>query len=330
APAAAARPFARWRRPEGLDDTVMSETVNKAAQMERLQAFIVMRNGEELAAHAFRGPGLDQTTNVQSLSKSVLAALTGAAIDHGVLEGVDQPIVSVLGDVAPKGGDPRLGDITVDHLLSMRAGLARTSGRNYGRWVMSEDWVRAALAEPFVDEPGGRMLYSTGSYHLLSAMLTRASGRSTLELARAWLGEPLGVSIPPWTRDPQGVFMGGNNMELSPRALAKFGEMCRQGGMAGEARVLPKRWIEQSWTARTVSPFTWHGYGYGWFITRARGYVVNYGWGYGGQMIYVVPDLDLTVVMTSDTAGHDRRNGHRRALDELLIDGVVRAAEIGA
>src|SRR5436305_1527235 len=77
----------------------------------------------------------------------------------------------------PPGIDPRLGGITVDHLLSMRAGLERTSGRqNYGRWVNSPNWIAFALTRPFYDRPGGMMLYSTGNTHLLSAILTDASG----------------------------------------------------------------------------------------------------------------------------------------------------------
>ena len=67
-----------------------------------------------------------------------------------------------------------------------------------------------------------------GSSHLLSAVLTRASGRSTHALAREWLGEPLGIEIPPWPRDPQGIFFGGNDMLMSPRALLRFGELYRQ------------------------------------------------------------------------------------------------------
>ena len=118
-------------------------------------------------------------------------------------------------------------------------GLERTSGRNYGRWVASDNWIRYALGRPFVDEPGGRMLYSTGSYHLLSAGLARAAGSSTLALARDWLGEPLGITIPPWTRDPQGFYLGGNNMALAPRALLRFGEMYRERGSYVGARVLP-------------------------------------------------------------------------------------------
>src|SRR5690606_35523116 len=113
---------------------------------------------------------------------------------------------------------------------------------------------RHALSRPFVAEPGGPMLYSTGSSHLLSAMLTRASGRSTHALAVEWLGEPLGIRIPEWTRDPQGIYLGGNEMQLSPRALARFGELYRNQGRVGARQVIPEDWIEQSWTPRTVSP----------------------------------------------------------------------------
>src|SRR5690606_25899104 len=128
------------------------------------------------------------------------------------------------------------------------AGLGRTSGPNYGRWVSSRNWVRAALAEPFDGEPGGQMLYSTGSTHLLSAILTRAGGRSTLDLARDWLGPVEGFSIDAWDRDPQGIYVGGNQMAMTSRSLAAFGELYRNGGRnrVGE-QVVPEDWIEQSW-----------------------------------------------------------------------------------
>lgn len=316
-------------RPRGLDPDLLERTLAKAAELPQLHALIVARDGVEVAAEAFRGPGLERPVNVKSVSKSVMAALAGAAIERGLLAGVDQPIAPLLDGLVPKDADPRVGAITIDHLLTMRAGLERTSGRNYGRWVNSPDWVRYALSRPFVDEPGGRMLYSTGSYHLLSAVLTRVAGRSTLELARAWLGEPLGIAIPPWTRDPQGFYLGGNNMLLSPRALLRFAEMYRRGGTYDGRRVLPASWIAASWTPRVRSRFTGHAYGYGWFIARAGEHPVFYGWGYGGQMVYVVPDLGLSVVMTSDHTGPSGRNGYVRALHDLLARGIVVAAERG-
>ena len=313
----------------GLDAALLEATLQRAAGLPNLHTLLLARHGEELVARAFRGPGLDRPVNVKSVSKTVMAALAGVAIERGILEGVDQPIVPLLDGLVPADADPRVAAITIDHLLTMRAGLERTSGRNYGRWVSSPNWVRYALSRPFVDQPGGRMLYSTGSYHLLSAVLTQVSGQSTLDLARAWLGEPLGIDIPPWTRDPQGVYLGGNNMVLAPRALLRLGETYRQGGAHAGRRVLPGSWVEASWTPRARSFFTGHHYGYGWFLANARGHRVCYAWGYGGQMIYVVPDLGLTAVMTSDPTAPSGRSGHVRQLHALLADGIVPAAEHG-
>ena len=119
-------------------------------------------------------------------------------------------------------------------------------------------------------------------------------------------------------------------MLLSPRALLRFGEMYRRGGAYEGRRVLPGGWIVASWTPRVRSRFNGHAYGYGWFIVTARGHPVFYAWGYGGQMIYVVPDLALTVIMTSDQSGPSGRSGYVRELHGLLADGLVPAAEGGA
>jgi CubicO group peptidase (beta-lactamase class C family) len=308
----------------------MARTIEVASRLPRLRSLVVLRNGETVAEHRFNGgPPLDRPVNIKSASKSVISAMVGVAIERGALRGVDQPVLSVLKGDAPSEADPRLARLSVGNLLSMQAGLERTSGPNYGRWVSSSNWVRFALSRPFVDEPGGAMLYSTGNTHLLSAMLTRASGRSPYELAQEWLARPLGIAIPPWPRDRQGIYFGGNDMLLSPRDMARFGELYRNDGLVNGRRVLPASWVEQSWTPRTVSPWSGGRYGYGWFIGDAAGHPVRFAWGYGGQMIYVVPDLALTVVMTSDSGGA-RDNGHITALHALLADGVVPAAVKGA
>jgi CubicO group peptidase (beta-lactamase class C family) len=208
----------------------------------------------------------------------------------------------------------------------MRAGLERTSGRQfYGRWVMSPNWVSFVLTRPFADEPGGTMLYSTGNTHLLSAILTDATGTTTLELARAWLGAPLGIEIPSWTRDPQGVYFGGNEMALSARALLRFGEMYRNGGVFNGKRILSKDWIKASWTPKTHDRHD-DGYGYGWFITEAHGHPIYYAWGFGGQMLYVVPSLSLTIVVTSDSSVPFVETEYHCALQRLVADGFIPAA----
>ncbi len=297
----------------------LREVLDSAEALAPLQTLIVAQDGRIIAERGYRGHRTTASTNIKSASKTIVSALVGIAIDKGVLEGVDQPVAELLKADLPADPDPRMQRLTVGHLLSMQAGLGSTSGQNYGAWVASRNWVRAALARPFVTEPGGTMIYSTGSTHLLSAILTRQSGRPLLQLARDWLGPLEGFAITSWTRDPQGIYMGGNEMAMSTRSLLAFGELYRAAGVApsGE-RVLSQAWIDASWTPRTRSHYTGDDYGYGWFITRIADEDVRYGWGYGGQMIYVVPQRGLTVAMTSSAQPSGGQAGHRAALHHLL------------
>ena len=309
-----------------MDKALLAKTLERAQALPRLHALIVARHGDVQAAKAFRGPGLERAVNVKSVSKSVIAALVGAAIGRGLVKGTDVPVADYLADRLPPSPDPRLRRVTIGNLLSMQAGLERTSGRNYGRWVKSPDWVRHALSRPFADEPGGRMLYSTGNSHLLSAILTRVGAKSTHALAVEWLGRPLGIDIPPWQRDPQGIYFGGNNMVLSPMALLRFGELYRQDGVHDGRRILPVGWVRQSWTPRTQSFYSGDDYGYGWFLTEMCSERVAYARGFGGQFVFVVPGTGQTIVVTSDTNSRTREGGYFDALMELVGDGLVAAA----
>ncbi len=297
----------------------LDRILDQAADLPALETVVIAQRGRIVAERGYRGHSPARPTNIKSASKIVVSALVGIAIDKGILDGTDQRVAVLLPGDLPADPDPRLRQITLGHLLSMQAGLGSTSGPGYGAWVGSRNWVRAALARPFVDQPGGTMIYSTGSTHLLSAILARQGGRPTLDLARAWLGPIDGFAITNWMRDPQGIHLGGNEMAMSPRSLLALGELYRNGGVTADGtRLMSQRWVEASWALRTHSRYTGDGYGYGWFLRHIAGQDVRYGWGYGGQMLYVVPGLDLTVVMTSDDRASAARSGHRDALHDLL------------
>lgn len=304
----------------------LTPILDDAARLENLRAVAVWSNGSEIAARGYGRFTPDSPTNIKSASKSIVSALAGIAIQRGELEGPGQPIAPILRDDLPADPDPRLATVTLGNLLSMQAGLERQSGANYGAWVSSRNWVRAALAAPFTQDPGGRMQYSTASTHLVSAILTRVTGRSTLDLARDWLDPVPGFRITDWERDPQGIYLGGNQMAMSTRSLLAFGAMYAQGGRAGGQQVVPEAWVEESWQSRTSSIFSGQGYGYGWFIGQASGRPVRYGWGYGGQMIYVFPASRgrpaAAIAMTSDPDQPSARTGYRNDL-HMLADRIV-------
>ena len=153
-------------------------------------------------------------------------------MSRGLIKGLDQPIVDYFPELA-RDPEKRKREITIEDLLTMRSGLESTSGRDYGAWVQSPNWVRYVLTRPLIDEPGTRVEYSTGTSHLLSAILTKATKTSTWQFAQESLAKPLGFSLARWTQDPQGIYFGGNEMSMTPRQMVRFGELYLNDGRAG-------------------------------------------------------------------------------------------------
>lgn len=289
--------------------------------LPQLHSLQISVGDDTIFAEAPRGPGLERLANIKSCSKSLVALLLGAAIDRGDVISVQQPLSEVAPNILPANATPGAGDITLEDLVTLRAGLERTSGGNYGAWVNSRNWLADALSRPMVAEPGGQMLYSTGSTHILGAALAEATGQSLLVQARERLGRPLGIEIPPWTRDPQGYYMGGNEMALRPTAMLRIAKLMRDGGQFEGAQVIPQNWVADSTMPYARSPWSGLSYGYGWFLSSS-GYALARG--YGGQIIASHKARNLAVAITSDPTQPARFGGYFGDLMRLL-DGPVLA-----
>lgn len=303
-------------------DSVFEPALSRLAELPRMRSLLVSVGGDLRVEEYFNGARANRAANLKSASKSLISLLVGIAVDRGHLE-VDDTIDRFFPGLID---DPEKQGITVEDLLTMRSGLETTSNRNYGRWVASRHWVRHVLTRPLVAEPGTRMIYSTGNTHLLSAIVAEASGMSTWRFAQRYLGEPMGISVPRWTRDPQGVYFGGNEMSMLPRDMLAIGEMYLECGRVGVKQIVSEDWVHTSIVAhatRTRSPD--RAYGYGWWVRELAGYDAFYAWGYGGQFIYVVPDLRLVTVMTSSPNPGRTLREHRRSLYSLMEDEIVPA-----
>ena len=314
------------------------EAVDAAASaLPQLRSLIVSRRSQVMVERYYGGARADRPVNVKSASKSVISALVGIAIDRGLVKGVREPIAAYFPGLraAP---DRAKQAITVEDLLTMRSGLEGTSGRQYGAWVTSANWVKHALSRPMTAAPGASMDYSTGNTHVLSALLTKATGRTTLSFANDVLAAPLGFRLPPWPRDPQGIYFGGNDMLMTPRQLLAFAELYLNGGRANGQQVLPEAWVRKSCEGRPrelpewargvgpggrVDPLRDRQYGYGWWVHRLAGYDTCFAWGYGGQYAFVVPDLQLVIVTTSLPDVSEERRDHRRQLIDIVTRLVV-------
>ena len=309
---------------EGLDSAILAgafHAVDADDDLATVRALLVVRHGRLVAEGYFHGAGRDTLHDVRSVTKSVTSLVVGSALARGELRGVTETVGERLGDLLDGDADPRKRAITLGDLLTMRAGL-RWSEHARGdhdplTMYRATDSARWVLAFPMDADPGRTFTYSTGNSQLVSAMVTRATGRTLAQLAATRLFEPLGIRDLRWERHPDGLSFGGVRLFLRARDLARIGELGLRGGRWGARQLVPADWLRESTRAHVATADG--GYGYGWWV-RPRGYAAQ---GWGGQYVYVLPDADAVVVMTADP---DRGVHLDFAVVEGLIDRHVRVA----
>lgn len=309
-----------------LDAARLDRMLVEADGIAPLSSLLVWHRGELVVERYYRGMLAEDAVNLKSISKTLLSPLVGIALRDSLIDGEDVPLRSLLPDLyarldASDAADPRKDEIRLEHLLDMSSGLESTSFGNYGAWASSPDWGWDQLRRPLECDPGTCYRYSTGVTHLLGIALSRAAGTDLRSYANAVLYGPLGVSLPPWDRDPQGNYLGGNNMSLRPRDLLSIGILYVNRGRHEGRQLVPAGWIEESWQPRFRSPWNGQGYGGLWWTAQWGDEAAHSAWGYGGQFLVVVPRLDLVAVATSaldrGERGHTQRM--RRFFDRHLV-----------
>lgn len=305
------------------DSLSVEKLGEKASSINSVTSLLIQQHGELLSEQYFNGMSKEQTANIKSASKSVISLLTGIAIDQGFIKNVNQTIRPYFKEYFTANPNSIKENITIKDLLTMRTGLETTSFHNYGRWVISDNWVEFQLDQPMIKEPGGDMIYSTGTSHLLSAILAKATGISTKAFAEKYLFGPMNIQIGGWDRDPQGYYMGGNNLALAPSDMLKIGQMVLNGGVYQGERIISADWLEQSFRTYTHSNYNPYDYGYMWWKKPVGRYQVHFAWGFGGQYIFIIPSLDAVVVMTGALQHADQSRSYKEPVFTLLREDII-------
>lgn len=266
-------------------------------------AFLVVRRGKIAWERYYQGASGRDRHHLFSVTKSVLSSLVGIALQEGLLRSVDQPVLDFFPEIQPEPANP-LGLLTLRHLLGMASGFMwPVKGWHEtmaDRLRRSPDWTRFILSLPVRREEIGKFHYCSAASHLLSAVLTRATGLSACEFARQRLFVPLGIAdvVPgsDWESDPQGITLGGWGLHLSAREIARFGWLYVSGGRWNGRALIDEAWVQHS--TRPASPAS-PGYGYQWWLRSDGRYPVFAGRGVGGQYLFCIPGQHMVVVILS-------------------------------
>ena len=183
---------------QGIDLAVLAEGLAILAESPTRQSLILMRNGQIVYEQYFNGSRAADSNNIASVSKSMLSALFGIAFDKGYLLTVEDRVADYLPAYFAKLDDPSVLDLRLRDLLTMTHGLAWVENESERFLNRSQDWVADVLSLPVSNEPGTLFHYSTGASHVMSAVLTEATGMSTCEFAHHYLFGPLGIEAEFW------------------------------------------------------------------------------------------------------------------------------------
>jgi CubicO group peptidase (beta-lactamase class C family) len=296
-----------------------------------IQGFLVARHGRLVLESYFYGFDVAQTHDFRSTGKSFTSALVGIAVDRRTGFGLDTLVANLFPEYRPLGHpDPRKDRITVRHLLTMTSGLdcddsvEKSPGNEDTLFAQKAepDYYRFVLDLPMAQEPGNPVMhYCTGGINLLAGVLKNVTGQSFADLFNAWIAEPLQFQSYHLATQPTKEAYGGGGLYLRPRDALKLGQVYLDHGMWNGQRLISAAWVDQS-TRRSSGYDAEHGYGFAWHLFNLtfgdRTYREYEAQGNGGQLIMVVPELDLTVTCVTGNFGDDETMPERELLAAVV------------
>jgi CubicO group peptidase (beta-lactamase class C family) len=307
----------------GLDEKRLCTIVHdlRLLKQPNIHAVLVVRRGQLAFEQYFTGPderwaaplgtvahGIDVKHDVRSISKSVTSLLLGIALDRKLIKSIDEPVFTFYPNHAALR-TPEKARITLRHLLTMSSGFAwneiipYTNPKNSEvRMLRAPDPYRYVLEQPLDEVPGAWFNYGAASPMLLAGAIQKASGKRLLDFAREALFAPLGITDVEWVDMPNGEVAAASGLRLRPRDLAKLGQLILQNGRWNGQQVVSEEWIRQSTTPQ-IEATDFLMYGYQWWLGHSlidkRDVTWIAGLGLGGQRLFVVPSLELVVVINA-------------------------------
>lgn len=298
---------------QNIDGGQLAEAFTNAEEIDDLQGLVVARNNVIVAEVYFNdaGPEPDPNLHVMSVTKSISSTLIGIAIDKGFIESVNKTISDFLPDEVELT-NPALGQVTIQNLLTMTCGhdwheIGPTS--EFSDFVNAPNQLDYIVNKPIINTPGTVFNYSDGAAHLISVILSIATGMDASDFANMYLFNPMGLGDRFWRNDKQFFTYGGVGLHIGNHDMIEIGNLYLNDGYYNEQQIVSPDWIDTvasfKISTNNLIPFL-SDYGYFWWLGSAHGHEFFCANGYGGQFIFVVRELNLVVCSRSDYRGLSR------------------------
>lgn len=289
-------------------------------KFDNIAGVLAIHKGKVVLEKYFHNHNNTDTFHVASVTKSIISALIGIALDKGCLQSIDQRLMDIFPEYNDLFDNECKQSITIKHLLTMTVPYDFPDWNEpFDKFCSSSDWTKYIINNLGINGRPGDFKYSTEGAHLLSCIITRATGKSAREFANQYLFTPLGINAFPdykpetygfdylfgkdlksWPHDPQENSTGGWGLNLTLRNIALFGFLYMNDGFYDGRQIISKSWIQQSTTPFSAKKvFLENQYGYLWWINHYDSSYCYSAVGDGGNIISCIPDKDLVIVVSA-------------------------------
>ncbi|MBN2089789.1 serine hydrolase [candidate division KSB1 bacterium] len=302
-----------------------------------IHSILIVKNNKLVLEEYFDQYNSQKKHDLRSVTKSITSLLLGIAIDKGFIESVDDPIIKYLPEYQSQiNWNDQKDKITIRHLLSMSSGLAcndwdRKSKGQEDKMYKTDDWVRFALDLPMDTNPGDTSLYCTANVIILGAIISNATAQNLDDFSDKFLFKPLGITDYQWSyiKKTKKVDSGGH-LYLTPRSMAKIGQLILNKGKWGEEQIVSEKWIEQSIAVHTQIQSV--DYGYLWwkipFGFKGEKIFSICATGNGGQYIMILPQLNLVTVFTGGNYNSEKAQVPFTIFQQIILPAQVDEGKI--
>ncbi|QNL47819.1 serine hydrolase [Olivibacter sp. SDN3] len=256
-------------------------------------------------AGSFNGKENNDLFNNQSLTKNVEAVLIGIAIDKGFIRSLDTKIADFLPELKDET-DKRKLNITLGDLMNQSSGLWHENLERLDIYLGLNNPSGHVLKQSLLSEPGTELYYNNAASHLLSVILSKATGQTTFDFARKYLFEPLGIQRVEWAKMKDGYYDGSGllSVRMSTIDMNKIGRLLLNGGHYRGKPIVSQKWVEALLKPTKTFPAPWGlpntEYGLCFYHKRYKDKKLTYGMGWGGQFLILIPDLDAVISVNQE------------------------------
>lgn len=315
---------------ENIDADVIKDLVNKIYQdqpQRQIRSFLIARNNKLVLESYYNGWHGNRKQDIRSATKSFTSSLVGIAIDQQILQNENQRIMDFFTEYSEfQNTDQRKSDMTIEDFLRMRTGMScnddiPSSPGNEENMYDTNDWIKFVLDLPMVREPGENFSYCTGAPVTLGAVISNASSIEIPEFSDVYLFSKLGITDYTWEFMPTGRADTGGHLHMRPRDMLKFGLLFLNSGNWNGEQVISESWVAKSTEMTGLARSYEYAYLW-WGVSLAiNGEEINafFASGNGGQLIFVIPELDTVLVFTGGNYNTDHLTPLLNIIENTII-----------